>query len=222
METARVLLAIAGKFPGDYTDGRFSAPEGDLTANLGRMPLLEEDGQSVGQSLAIFYYVASQNGLMGNNAWDAAQILSIHEHVKELNAAFRTVVPWGAEPTVEALDKWFDGGANDVTGVADRAGQSTRYLTWFMGRIEATLGNQGFAVGDKLSLADVLLFQLFGEFLKAEEAGDLPAFRRFPFTDKERTDAKLAAHPKIKASVDAVANNANVQKWLAMRGVQGF
>ena len=220
METARVLLAIAGKFPGDYTDGRFSVPEGDLTANLGRMPLLEEGGQTVGQSLAIYYYVASQNGLMGNNAWEAAQILSVHEHLKELNAAFRAV-PWGDEPA-KALDQWFDGGANDVTGVADGAGQSTRYLTWFMGRIEATLGNKGFAVGDKLSLADVLLFQVFGGYLKAEEAGDLPAFQRFPFTDKERTDAKLAAHPKIKASVDAVANNANVQKWLAMRGVQGF
>lgn len=222
METARVVLAIAGKFPGDYTDGRFSAPEGDLTANLGRMPILEKDGQCIGQSGAIYYYVAAENGLMGSNNWEAAQILSIEEHVKELNTAFRGLAPWGAEPSSETLDKWFNEGATDVTGPADGANRSTRFLTWWMGRIEATLGNSGFAVGSKISLADVLLHQIFGDFLTAEEAGALPEFRRVPFCSKERTDAALAKHPKIKASVDAVANHANVQKWLASRGVQGF
>ena len=49
MEIPRTLLAIAGKFPGDdYTDGRYSEPTGDLTANLGRVPILEEDGQTLG------------------------------------------------------------------------------------------------------------------------------------------------------------------------------
>ena len=222
METGRILLAIAGKFPGDYVDGRFSTPEGDLTANLGRMPLLEKDGSSIGQSLAIYYYLASENGLMGKNSWEAAQILSIHEHIKEMLTSMRSLFPYGQEPLAEAVDKWFDQGATDVTGPADRAGYNTRYLTWWMGRIEAALGDKGYAVGDSLSLADVILFNTFGDYLRPEEAGELPEYRRYPFYSKARTDEKLALHPKIKASVDAVRNHPNVQKWLSIRGVQTF
>ena len=223
MEVSRICLAIAGKFPGtDYVDGRYSSPTGDLVSNLGRMPLVEVDGKGLGQSVAINYYIATENGLMGSNTWEAAHILAVNEHLKEMITVFRTVVPWGEEPTTEKLDKWFDSGATDITGPADRAGHSHRFLTWWMGRIEAALGNEGFAVGHKLSLADVLLFTIFGDYLREEEAGELPLWRRFFFCDKERTDAALAKHPKIKASVDAVAANANVQKWLATRGPQAF
>ncbi len=48
MEVPRMLLAIGGKFPGDYVDGRFSAPPEGLEANLGRMPLLTVADESVG------------------------------------------------------------------------------------------------------------------------------------------------------------------------------
>ena len=42
---------------------------------------------------------------------------------------------------------------------------STRYLTWWMGRIENSLGNNGFAVGNKLSLGDVYLYANFAEVI---------------------------------------------------------
>jgi len=223
MEVPRQLLAIAGKFPGDYTDGRYGEPSGNLDANLGRMPLLEVGEHSIGQSAAINFFIASENGLMGSNHLEAAQIISIAEHLKEMNTAYRALVPWGVEPTEAQLDTWFNSGATDVSGTADRAGQPTRYLTWWMGRIEKTLASTGFAVGDKLSLADVLLYNCFGEHLKDSEAKEgFSASRRVPFASMERTAAALAAHPRIKASVEAVANNANHQKWLAMRGVQDF
>lgn len=218
-----MLLAIAGKFPGDYVDGRHEGPTGLLAANLGRMPVLEiDETTSVGQSAAINYYVASENGLMGANNYEAATIISIYEHLKEVMTTWRTLVPYGTEPSTESLDKWFNEGATDSTGPADGSVRATRFLTWYMGRIEQVLGEKGFAVGDKLSLADVLLYNAFGEYLKDEEAGELPAFKREAFGSKARTDAILAKHPKILASVQAVANNANIQKWLSIRGVQGF
>ena len=130
------------------------------------------------------------------------------------------IVPYGEAPTAEALDKWFLAGSTDVTGTAVRS--SERYLQWWAGRIEASLDGNGFAVGSKLSLADVLLYNVFAEHLKPEERGELPPHRAEPFGSKERTDAFLAKYPKIKASVAAVANNANAQKWWATRGKQGF
>lgn len=187
------------------------------------MPLATIGDVSIGQSAAINFYFAAEYGLMGENNLEGASIIAIAEHLKELNTAFRGVVPYGSEPTEEQLVKWFEEGSTDVTGPADRAGYSARFLTWWLGRIEAALGNNGFAVGNKLSLADVLIFSLLGDYLRDEEtAADTPQWKKEPFHSKARTDAALAKHPKVKASVDAVLANANVQKWLASRGVQGF
>lgn len=184
---------------------------------------MEVGSDAIGQSAAINYYLASEFGLMGSNNLEAAQIISIAEHLKEMMTAFRQVLPYGTEPTEELLEKWFESGATDSTGPADRAGYSSRFLKWWMGRIEQTLGSNGFAVGGKLSLADVLIYNIFAEHLKPEEYGEgVAQWRGEPFGSTARTEAALAAHPKIKACCDSVAANANVQQWLATRGKQGF
>jgi glutathione S-transferase len=209
----------------EFDDIRRSSPaEDDLTANLGRLPVLvTADGAVVGQSVAIWYYAASVSGLLGDSPADAARVLSVVEHLKEVGTAFRNLVPWGQEPTAEALNKWFDEGATDATGPADGSARSTRFLKWWMGRIEASLDNNGFAVGNKLSFADVMLYYILCDSLRVEEAApDTPAWKREVFCSKERTDALINAHPKIKASVEAAAANPGLQKWLANRGVQGF
>lgn len=224
MEIPRVMYAISGKFPGEgYEDGRFSAPPEGLEANLGRMPVLAVGDDSVGQSVAINYYVATECGLMGDSTLEAAKILAIGEHLKECRAAYQGLVPYGTVPTAEALDKWFDGGAKDTSGPADMATRATRYLPWYMARIEAILGDAGHAVGTKLSLADVLIHNMFAEFVKDEECG--PTFKDFnkgAFSDKARTDAAVAKFPKLAACCEAVASNENVKKWLSIRGEQGF
>lgn len=85
------------------------------------------------------------------------------------------------------------------------------------------LVGDGYAVGGKLSLADVLLFNALADSLTAEDAkGELPAHRREPFSSLARTNAALAQHPRIAKIVANVGAHANVQKWLAMRGKQGF
>jgi len=219
------MLAIAGKFPGEgYTDGRHNGPCDNLDCNLGRMPTMQVGDAFVGQSTAIYYYVASECGLMGSNSLEGAHILSVVESLNELNKAYRAIVPWGTEATAEQANKWFDEGATDSEGPAVRGGE--RQLTWFLGRIEkqlASIGGTGHAVGDKLSLADVMLYYLLSEVLKAEEAAEgTPTSKREPFGDKARTDAKVAAFPRIVASIEAVRANANVQKWHETRGPQGF
>ena len=82
MEVPRLMFALAGKA---YTDVRIgdAAPctpyseIGDLSANLGRVPLCVSSEGSIGQSAAINFYVASTLGLMGNGHFQAAQILSM-------------------------------------------------------------------------------------------------------------------------------------------------
>jgi len=92
-----------------------------------------------------------------------------------------------------------------------------------MGRVEGVVGSDGYAVGGKMSLADVMIFNMFADNLsEGETLGELPGHRRECFGSKTRTDAALAAHPKLKAIVDQVAANENVKKWMATRGKQGF
>jgi glutathione S-transferase len=69
------------------------------------MPVLQVGEDSIGQSSAINQYLARENGLMGGNNIESAQIVTISEHVKEMITAFKSVVPWGKEPPSDALDK---------------------------------------------------------------------------------------------------------------------
>jgi glutathione S-transferase len=232
MEVPRLMLAMAGKFPGaDYTDARFSdaSAAGDLDANLGRMPVAEvvaADGTVtvIGQSAAINHYVASENGLLGASALEAAQILAISEHIRELGLAYSKVVPYGATPTDAELDDFFTNAeAADATGVADRTKADKRQLLWFMGRLERLVGGAGFAVGGKLSLADALIFNKFGDSLaESETLAPLPQHRREAMGSAARMAAALAKHPKLSAIVQAVGKHPNVAKWMATRGPQGF
>jgi len=179
---------------------------------------------SVGQSVAINYIIATHTNLLGSNPGEAAQILAFGEHIKELREKYTSMVPYGTEPTAQALDTFFDDAtASDTTGPADGSKRGSRCLLWFMGRMEKLVGADGFAVGGKLSLADIQIFNAFADSLTAEQAlGDLPVHRREPFGSLARTQAALAKHPNLAKVVETVANNANIKKWMETRGKQGF
>jgi glutathione S-transferase len=71
MKIPRLTLALNGKYPPqDYEDFRASSPPSDLPAeNLGRMPILQENGKTVGQSGAIWRYVAKREGFFGSGSF---------------------------------------------------------------------------------------------------------------------------------------------------------
>jgi len=217
MEVPRFLLAIAGK---EFEDFRATSGVDDmggaLDCNLGRLPVLNCADGSIGQSAAINYYVASECGLLGASTFEAAQILAFAEHIKELKSAYGSLVPFGTEPSKEAIKTFFDSKeASDYSGPADRSQRSSRMLLWFMGRMERLVGDDGYAVGGQMSLADVLLYNAFADTLVSD--GDLPAYRKEPFSCLKKVDAALKKHPKLKACIASVANHPNVKEWLAKR-----
>ena len=211
MEVPRFCLAIAGKEYEDWRCTEGTAGMGNaLDANLGRLPTFDCAEGTIGQSAAINYYVASECGLMGSTTFEAAKIIEFSEHVKELNSAFRALVPWGSEPKEEAMTTFFDSDeATDYEGPADGSKRSGRQLKWFVGRMEKLVGSDGFAVGGKLSLADVLLYNMFADKL-APGKGE-------PFNSAARTDLALEKCPKLKACIASVAEHENVKKWLETR-----
>jgi len=245
MEVTRVLLALAGKFPpADYDDARW-AEEGvipadgklvnprpysevgkhvKLGANVGRLPVAEVNGVPIGQSLAIWYYFAAEHGFLGNNHLEAAQIIAVVETLKEARTDFSKLFPFGEPIKEENVEKWFEQGATDAEGPADMSKRSQRFLTWWTARLENQLsGEAGFAVGNKLSLADVVIHNAYAETLEAHQTVEktLKAYAE-PWTSKERTHKLLAKHHRIQAICDNVAAQPNFQKWLKERGVQYF
>ena len=67
--------------------------------------------------------------------------------------------------------------------------------------LEGILGENGFSVGSKLSLSDVVLFAFITQF----------------FDNKEASYNATLATPRLKAIVDSVQTNEKVIEWLEKR-----
>ena len=243
VEVSRMMFAIANISFNDVRNSIVPCPsEFGLDSNLGRLPVLKtsnarDEGGSVGQSLSINFYIATVCDLMGTSALEAAQILSVVEHARECKEAWQKLKPYGVEPTQEILDQWFASGGVDIKGTADGKNKGKRYLLWYLGRIERALHNNGFAVGTKLSLADVTLYNIFAETLILEQESvetspftgyptlcqrPMPKWRTEPFANEKRMKHLLLNYPKILSSIEKVRSHTNVQRWLVERGPQNF
>lgn len=222
------LAALAGKFPaeGAYIDARHSrAPAGDLLdANLGRFPLIQtSQGVSIGQSSAINYYIASICGLLGKSAAETALVLSFCAHVQELQESWSRLVPFGNAPTERNFKFFFEGDdARDVSGPADGQTISQRYALWYCGRIEGLIGPRGYAVGSQFTLADIIVYNAFGDVLSAAENPGVPPHIREPFGSLSRTEQLLHKHPKLERIVLNVRSHPSIQLWIQQRGPQDF
>ena len=142
-ELSRYVFALAGKFPPDgYTDVRLNkktfaagSATGAFKANLGRVPILEHKGRSIGQSGPVARFLAKEFGLMGADAWEAAEIEGICEHVTDVKAAFKKVVGEHETPGADKADKeanlkaarqvWFNTPSHPVI-----EGRRERQLQW--------------------------------------------------------------------------------------------
>jgi hypothetical protein len=83
------------------------------------MPMVEVDGEGIGQAVAINLFIASECGLLGNTHFEAAKIMSFHEHAQEMYKAYLTLVPERTTPLEQNVEMWFSGGATDISGPAD-------------------------------------------------------------------------------------------------------
>ena len=211
-ETTRILLAAAGaeyedfRYPlkindwstYDFTRDEFNKDKADgkLWESMDKVPFLEvKKGETVlriAQSKAIERYVANKFGFMGNNNEEAAVIDSYCEFLIDFKTAY------GGEKRKpnkeEAMKKWFN-----ETLVEKLAG---------FGKIISNDGmfEDGFTVGDKLSLADVSIYSFLVEF----------------FDNKEGATLAYKDCPKLKAIVKNVSNNEKISHWLNNRPVGSF
>ena len=157
----------------------------------GQVPLLEVDGGAIAQSKAIDRFVARRYGFMGASDLEAAQIDMVGEHCSDIKKAYGDA---RAGKTGEAL------AAAKVEFLGTKLPEHAAKLEASLALLGGGSGG-GFAVGGRLSYADVRLFDLFNDF----------------FDDKAAATAAAAPCPRIAASVAAV--KAAAAEWLASRPV---
>ena len=201
-EVIRTIFAVAEV---DYVDRRYTfsmdggkpqveeqhaidKDEGMFDANLKRLPILEVKGERLGQSPAIARYIAEDLGMMGKGSIERAKIDAYCEHIKDMSTAYGKVRgnPFApSTPEIEAAKAtWYD----------------ETMKTW-MAKLEIVTGEGGYAVGKKVSLADVVLYVTLTQ----------------SFDDGEKAQAAYADCAKINAIVDRIGNNTGVKRWLATR-----
>ncbi|KAL5018762.1 hypothetical protein ScPMuIL_004484 [Solemya velum] len=108
----------------------------------GTLPVLEVDGKSLSQSLAIARYLAGQFGLMGADSWEAAQIDCILDTLVDIGNSMHSFV---TEEKKILLTR-----------------HTEEVVPQALGYMETTLANngagKGFLVGSELTLADLALY----------------------------------------------------------------
>eukprot|EP01041_Mallomonas_annulata_P006071 gene6071-12246_t len=181
-ENTRVMFAISGTTFNDVRYG-LNSPEfgeakgsGDLTFNMDRAPILIYNGTAIGQARTIERFVAKKMGFFGADDIEAAHVDMIAEHIRDIKQFYSQAKA---------------GKKDDELAEAKAKFMSEKFPEW-MAKLEKCLGSSGFAVGNKMSLADVVINELIQDF----------------FDDKAGATAAISACPKIAASVRLVAEAA--------------
>lgn len=189
IENARILLAIADvkyedfRYPIDFTT--YARPEFDedkksskFDLNMGRLPILDINGSQIAQSKPIERFIARATGLMGGNEIEAALIDMITEHVRDIKQAYNDAK---AGKKGEELD----------AAKADFVNNPEKLSSW-LHKLEKTLGGNGFAIGNSISLADVTIYSFIIEYMDDKE-GTLKAASSCPKILESCEKVKVAA-----------------------------
>lgn len=218
-EVPRMIFALANMRPGHgFTDTRLSRKQfesmkqkGLLESNLNRVPILKHNGETIGQSPAIARYLAKKLGFFGKTEMDAARIDAICEHVRDIQAAWRKVMPYGAALSAEekaaALDTWFD-----TPPTPELEGRAERQLEWYVAQLDRLVAQSGpFSVGKSYSVADVYVYNLLGEVApELEAAGE-------PFGSLYRTTKALYKYQNVKLVIEEFSKHPSIELYLQHR-----
>lgn len=199
-ETSRIILAITEQ---EYEDFRYPLEVIDLKSfqmkktefdedkrnnkflnSLNKLPFLTVGDYDVPQSKAIERYLATKGNMMGDTEIEHFRIDSICECIRDFKDAYQKVRR--SEDRETAMTTWF-----------------TETLPERLGLLENIVGreNENFAVGNRLSLADVVIFTFITQF----------------FDDKERSLNSTDNTKVIRNIINSVSSNDNVKSWLSSR-----
>jgi glutathione S-transferase len=185
-EVSRLIFAVVGQ---KYEDIRY---DGDEWAShkaempLGQMPVLEFNGVKLPQSISIARFLAKQFQLAGRDSLEQAKVDAVVDTINEIILAYVSACFENDETKKEELLKKF---------YADELPKQLKNLQV----LHELYGNGGpFFVGNHLTLADLLFYDLGETFLESDENC---------FND----------HPWLKQNYQEVAKQPKIAEYLKNR-----
>ncbi|CAL8090017.1 unnamed protein product [Orchesella dallaii] len=210
-EPLRWILEYIGT---PYVDERIPADmiawytqrKADFVSTVGQVPVLYEEGKrELSQSHVISRYLATENGLVGNNAWDNARIDEIISLIFDLYDAWRKaiVLETDAERKTQAM-------AGVITP------KFKLYYEKFSKILEETKGD--YILGSKLTHADFWLahfVQFWGTPLKGERPILPPNF--LELSDSDIVIGLVDDFPLLKKHMETITSIPQIKDWLSRR-----
>jgi glutathione S-transferase len=203
-ETIRVIFAIVEQ---EYEDFRYpltvldwatfkmeriefdnDKKDGKLWDSLDKLPRLETNGQVIFQSKAIERYLANTFGLMGSTPLEAAFIDSICETIRDFKDGYQKVRNTSAKTKDAAIQTYFSETLPPL-------------LLSLNNIIKSRQTNELFIIGEKLSLADIVVFLFLTDF----------------FDNKELVSNAYENCDILKAIIANVGSLDSVKNWLLNR-----
>ncbi|RUS84494.1 hypothetical protein EGW08_007733 [Elysia chlorotica] len=182
-EIARLIFTYAGKKFEDNRVGREDWPALKPNTPFGQMPVLEVDGEKIGQSVAIANYLAREFGLYGKTNMEGCRIDQVVCLVQDLISAF-----------IKAMFEKDEAKKAELTKA-----NNEEVIPRFFGFFESLLkkNGTGFFVGKDVTLADLFVYDVTWNMVKASPT----ALDSFPLLKANHN--RIASVPQIKAYVDA-------------------
>ena len=193
-ETARLILAQAGV---SYEDKRIKKEEWPaLKASLpmGQLPVLEVDGKTIGQSMAIARYCAKRFGLAGKDELEGALADQAVDQVSDFLDEVIKVMKEPEEAKKAEMGKQL----------------KVEKLPALLASMEKLLKGQGgkYFAGSSLTWADIVVYQFVS--LKVPRPNQPKALIE---------ESDLTGCPAISALVETVGALPNIKKWEQTRPV---
>lgn len=184
-EILRLILHAAGREFEDVRLARDKWPEFKPSTPFGQVPVVEIDGVTYAQTAALASYLAKEFNFYGNNNLEALKIdivVNLSEDLIQAFAkSFREQDPAKKEEILQEVKK--------ETG--------PRFLGYFEKMLKDT--GTGFVVGDKVTLADLVIYDISTGFLKVTVEDSIKDF------------------PLVQKLVETVGEIGGIKKYVASR-----
>lgn len=205
-ETSRILLALAQveyedvRYPLEiidpvnhvYVRDQFDRDKkaGAFTKSMGKLPILKikhgNEITEIAQSKAIERYISKRYGLMGKDLIEEAKIDSVCECIRDIKDKYQKISNSDSDSEKETYFKeTLSNDLNDLVKVLD---EGTKY-----------------AIGNKLSLADVHIYYLVSQYYENKEAvrniaGNIPRIRDIVIKVASRPEVRIYLTDRIQTA----------------------
>jgi len=137
---------------------------GKLWKSMGKVPFLNVGKGVISQSKAIERYLATRFKMMGDTLEESALIDSYCEYIRDYKTAYQAVKR--KENKEEALSEWFNKTLPEKLMAFDKL----LFGNMDFQNMITPPYNRQFAVGNKLSLADIVIYSFLKNFFDNKEA----------------------------------------------------